>query len=157
MGENIYQAPQADLHMIETKRGSPIKAVLIAATVDIVGSAVVSILMGIAYAAFFISRGMPIEQVKNLSFASLWSPFGIINCVFGSLFSIYAGYLCASIVNHREYRIVTILALLSTAVGFLLDGASFRLSDDIFLCVLTFACIYLGAWVHVRRKEKKRD
>jgi hypothetical protein len=46
---NIDQSRQADFTMLETRRGSPHKAALIAAVVDFVDSLVSSILLSVAY------------------------------------------------------------------------------------------------------------
>jgi hypothetical protein len=159
MENNIYQSPQADLTMAETRRGSPLKAILIAAVVDFVGSLVSSILLWVAYVAYHAFHGMSKEGLQEMiaNSASWSSPIHIIDVFIGSLISIYAGYLCASIANHREYALVAILGLISTTSGMLLAGFGNASYETVFSAALTFLCVYLGAWMHVRTKARMEE
>lgn len=158
MDDNTYQPPKANLYMPDTKRGSPLKAVLLGALVDIVGSAVAGILMGIIYGLILASSGMPPDAaMEKLSHISSGSPLSVIGIVVGSLVTLYAGYLCAKIANHREYVIVSVLGVISVSFGFLTallhDTPTYDLLEKILLSLLTFFCVYLGAWLHVRTKK----
>src|ERR1035437_3274995 len=155
MAENIYQSRAADLCIEETKRGSPIKAVLISAAVDIVGTLVGGTILGIGYGAILAANGISSDEIikagKNIE---LYSAISILGMAFWSIISFYAGYLCAKIANHMEYKIVAITGAISVLFGLLLGSSRYSAIENIFFSMLTLLCVYLGAWLHVRTKQK---
>jgi hypothetical protein len=159
MEANIYQTPKASLSMNKTKKGSPVKAVLIAAAVDIAGTTIAGIVLGVVYAAMLAANGVAPEEIAaTLSNVSADSTLSLVGIALGLVVSLYAGYLCAKIVNHREYGIVTILGIISVSfgnlTGLLEDTPTYSMLQNILMSTLTFMCVYLGAWLHVRTKQK---
>jgi len=156
MEENIYQPPSAELATRDTHKGSPIKAVAISAVVDIGGTTLLGIVMGIVYSAVMAANGMSTEEiVKEISAQDKFSNFSIFGMVLGSVISIYAGYLCAKIVNYNEYRFVAILGVVLIIFSLLISGSYYSTIENLFFSVLSIGCVYLGAWLYVSNKNKQ--
>lgn len=155
MEDDIYKAPNSNLTINDTYKGSPIKAILISVSVDIIGTLVLGMILGFVYAFILASNGMTIDEISN-KFTNIdtYSTFSLIGIMLGSFITIYAGYLCAKIINFNEYKTVTILGIVSATFGILLTLTAYNIFEHISFLILTFSCVYFGAWLHVRKKHK---
>jgi uncharacterized membrane protein AbrB (regulator of aidB expression) len=154
--ENIYKTPQSDVETFDAVKGSPTKAIVIATLVDVVGTVVVGIVIGVIYSAILAADGLQAEEIakrlENVAPLSLYSLIGIAS---GCVITTYAGYLCAKKVNYSEYKVVSIYIIISVAFGFLLGGSTYPAVGMLILSLLTVLCAYTGAWLHVSRKARK--
>jgi len=140
------------------KKGSPAKAIIIGFLVDIIGSSVLAIIFGIVYSVLLASRGLTPEEIEyQLTNLDPYSTFSLISMFFGGLMTVFAGYLCARIVNYSEYKFTFILGFITAMVGFMAGESYYSTLDNIFLGILTMGCTFLGAWLHVNNKTDKAN
>jgi len=103
--QNPYTPPQAQLADSEPRPGSPVKAVVLGVVVDIGGTLVTSLMLGIAYGVSLAASGATQEEIAQIG-ANIppdsWVV--IVGTVLGCGFSVAGGYVCARIVKQAEYR-----------------------------------------------------
>lgn len=153
MTENIYKTPQADLETKSDIKGSPVKAILLATVVDIVGTVLVGITLTFIYSFMLASKGVKQEEIlSKLQNLDLYSPLSITGIVLGAGITVYAGYLCAKKVNYLEYKWILIFCIISVLIGLVMGGSRYSAAEMFALNGLSIASAYLGAWLHVRKK-----
>jgi len=136
--------------------GTPLRAILTGAAIDICGSKVVSIVAVTVYAMQFVPPDMSDAQAAEL-LQKLPPSFGLFLLlnVLGALMSVAGGYACARVVLRDEFRIGAVLAVAVTFLGLLLDDAG--VNDLTLLYILCdVAGIMLGVKygaAHNRRLE----
>ena len=158
MDNSVYQTPESEIKNKHDRQGSPVKAVVVATLVDIGGTMIFGILYVMAYWYYLESSGFSAEQIeKALAFDDLTSTISLIGIVGGGLISLYSGYLCAKIVNYDEFRVVTYYACVMIVFNFLLTEEDTSITQDIILNVITLMCIYVGAWLYVRKSKKETN
>lgn len=154
MNDNPYQTPKAKLISNEKVKGSPVKAIVTAAIVDIVGTLILGIIIAVGYSIYHGSKGMPPEEIsRSLENLDVFSTTALVSIFLGCLITIYASNLCAKIVNYSEYKFVSIYVLLTVIVSFLMDMRVERVGETIGLSFLALACAYYGTWLHVKNKQ----
>ncbi len=150
MSDNPYTPPDAKLadpaDPADQSAGSPVKAVLLGALVDVGGSLLLSTVMGIVLAVVLAQQGMAPEQIGE-AFGSMTatSPFRIIAMVLGTGMSMLAGYVCARIARRRDYKLPCILGAISVTAGFLFAGDPDAVGMSVLNSVLTFGAVIVGA------------
>lgn len=141
----------------EKRKGSPIKAIVVGLIVDIIGSSIFGILIGIIYSAFLLNKGLAIEEIEKIlnSAGGLNTIFGLIGNIGGLLITMLAGYICARIVNYNEYKIVGILGILSSLITYIfaLTMNIYTNSELILLSVLVLLCSLSGAFIFIKTKK----
>ena len=156
MGNNIYQSPSSNLSVNDTYKGSPVKAVLISSSVDIIGSMILGVIYAIAYGVYLAANGATAEQIDSqLTNIETFSIAALIPMLVGFSISIYAGYLCAKIANHNEFKIASIFAAIVVIFSVLVGWSSNSIIENIGLNILNLACIFTGVWLHVKKKHNK--
>ena len=150
MDNNIYKAPKSKLGSdVTRKKGSPVKAVLVAIVVDIVGTMVYVALLGLAYGIYVAELGLSVQEMKTSLANQLLGPLAMIG---GSLISVYCGYLCAKIANHEEYRYAGMVGIFMVVFGFVFTGGDISNIRHIAENLLTLVCVMGGAWWYVKHK-----
>lgn len=147
MSDNPYSPPDAKLaDPADHSPGSPVKAVLLGALVDIGGSLILSTVMGIAMVMFLSQQNMTPEQIGE-AFASMpgGSLFRIVGMVLGTGMSMLAGYVCARIARRRDFKLAGILGAISVSAGYLFSGDPNSVGVNLFNAVVTFAAVLAGA------------
>jgi hypothetical protein len=135
------QRPQRDM---PEPPGSLLRAVLTGLAIDIGGSEVIRIVLGIVYSVQVSTSGMSDEQMKAaLEQLPPTSTIAILGMVLGSLCSVAGGYACARVVQRDEFRAGGVMAAVSGILSLLLGAG---LSDDMVLLftACTVACNLLG-------------
>lgn len=150
--DNPYKAPTTPLKDAPRPPHSPIIAVLAGLAVDIGGSLLASILIGIAYAAILASQGMSPEEIG----ATLTEPdpstrYFVFSVVVGLGFSLLGGYVCARIARRQERRWATILGLLSGVIGLSMVSDRLEIGVNLGLSLLSIAIVVLGGELGRRR------
>jgi uncharacterized membrane protein len=156
MNENPYRPPEAVVTAAGNRPGSPLKAVAVATVVNIVGSLLAGLVIGIAAGIYFAAVGYSDEQISG----ALTRNDGVMMVYFGAgmFFSLLAGYLCARIANAHEYRYAMITGIIGVAIGellFAMDPASRSALPGWYLYasyLLYLPTVLLGAFLWVRRK-----
>ena len=138
------------------EKGSPVKAIAVGALVDIFGSIIVGVIIAVIYGVMLAGSGVSTEEIaKRFSNIDPYSAFSIIATIIGCFISLVSGYVCARIVNFSEYKFVAILGLISSTFGVILGGSTGTVIENVFIVLLTFISVMLGAWVHVNDKAKQ--
>ncbi|MCG8023837.1 MAG: hypothetical protein JAZ02_07630 [Candidatus Thiodiazotropha endolucinida] len=155
MDEDVYRTPKSDLTNQIEKKGSAVKAVFIATVVDVTATIFVGIVISIVYGMILASNGDSIEVITSkLSTMELTSKFSLVALASSCLITTFAGYLCAKLVNHSEYKIVAVFAIIVIAFGLAMGLSYYSVGENILLSLLTLCCVYLGAWLYVSRKQR---
>lgn len=155
MEQDIYQPPGSNVDIPAIRKGSPIKAILIAVVVDVVGTIVLGIIMGVSYAVILGANGVKPEVInERLRHMETFSAFSLTGIVLGGLVTILAGYLCAKIANYSEYKFAAIYGVLMTVLGLATGGFKrHSIMVMLLLAAITMLCALTGAWLHVRKKQ----
>jgi len=152
MDQNPYQPPRARLDPRGREPGSIAKAVVIGAAVDIGGTMIGGIIIGLFYSALLGMQGRSSAEIQQaLTQFELWSPFGIIVMGMGLAMSVLGGYQCAVIANRTTYLAPGIMSLVSVASSALLSDGQSQLPELLLTSGLTVAAILGGASLHIRK------
>jgi magnesium-transporting ATPase (P-type) len=155
MDEDVYRTPQSDLTTLDERRGSAVKAILVATVVDVTATIVVGVVITMVYGVMLAVNGASQEVITSkLSDLDLTSNVSLAILLSGSLFTIFAGFLCAKLVNHSEYKIVTIFAIILTILGLAMGLAYYSIVENVILALITLGCVYFGAWLYVSKKRR---
>jgi hypothetical protein len=156
MDDNAYSPPKSDIEIDESRRGSPLKAILAGTAIDLFGSLLVGIVIAIVYSAYLASQGLDESEIQSaLSTIERFTPIWFIGMSLGGAISVFAGYICASMTNHKEYKYCAILGGISAASAVLLNVGHYVPLETIVLIALSFACVLFGAWLHVSGKQRR--
>jgi hypothetical protein len=139
-----YAPPEA---RVEDRRepGSPFKAVLVGVAVDVGGSLVAGVVLGMAFAGVLAASGASPEHIAA-AFANLspLSPMFIAGSLIGCGLSVWGGYLCARIARRREYGLGAVVAVISAAASLLMGGEQ-PAGLNLALSIATFGAVMFGA------------
>ena len=154
MNDERYRPPQADLTVPDSDAGSGVKAVMVGVLADIGGTLLVGLLFGISYGFYLARQGLVAEQIlQAIEHIEPFSVLGMLSSLLGLLVSMLAGYLCARIANHSEYKYAAILGVVSCLFGVLIGADFYSLIEVVAVMLVTFAAVLFGTWLHVRRKD----
>jgi hypothetical protein len=143
--DNPYTPPEARVADPENEPGSPLKAVAVGLAVDIGGSLMTSLVVGMVYGAMLAASGAGTAEVTSaLSNVSPYSWVSIAGFAAGVGFSILGGYLCARIAKRSEYKLGGIMAAISTVIGMLVSMNSYSPFAIFMLAVAEFATVMIG-------------
>lgn len=158
MTNNPYEPPNSDIKVPDFLKGSPVKAVSVAAVADILGTILLSAILGIAYAVFLTIKGLSQEEItavmENIDYSS---PFYIMANVLGGLITLVCGYLCARIGRCKDYRIIHVYLLIMFLFGAVMSasqGEEIFSAKNCLMTILTFGAGYLGAWLYISKNKK---
>jgi len=142
---NPYTPPNSELADQARPPGSPLKAILLGLTIDLGGSLIVGIVLGIVYAISLARAGMDPSQIKEaVSHISSTSWVSIVGTVVGGALSILGGFTCARVSRRDDYKLGYILGAISAVSGLLLSYSSHSLLINVLLTVFTFGAVLLG-------------
>jgi hypothetical protein len=144
--QNPYSPPGAAVSDPKARPGSPVKAVLLGAIVDIVGTLVVGTLVAVTYGASLAASGASVEDIDAMSSnipVDSWQ--FIVGLLIGCGFSLLGGYVCARIAKRSEYKLGCILGGISVLAGLLIGMGEYSSAIDLSLILATFAAVLLGS------------
>lgn len=145
MSDNPYSPPASKLaDPIDREPGSPVKAVLLGAAVDIGGSLAMSMVLGIVVAVM-MSGVAPAQMGAELAAMAGTSPYKVIAMVLGTAMSVLAGFTCARIARRRDDKLAFILGAISVTAGLLFAGDWSSPGMLALNAVLTFGAVLAGA------------
>lgn len=153
MSTNPFKPPSADVDVPDTRRGSPIKALVLGVVVDFAGTMVASTVFFLLFGAYLAASGTPADAAANYGLG-LDSPMGIVLNIVGSLFSVLGGYVCARVAKHSEYGLGGILAVVNVVLGLLLGGEAAANAYGLISSVITFAAVMVGT--HIGAQQNRR-
>jgi hypothetical protein len=150
---NVYKAPEAVI--TETRKGNKLVAVIIGVAVDFGLTSIGGVVLGVVIGVILGKQGIPPSQIqlemqKRMP-EIMSSELGYAFIAFGTFASFLGSYLAARYSNDREYIIASTLAVISVGVAFSVEKQTTELVHGL-LTFLGVAVIYIGAYVHVRKK-----
>lgn len=152
MEDNPYLPPNTEIDSRSSKRGSPVKAVLIGLAVDVVGSIVAEFVIVIIYTLIQLSSGGSPEAIGE-ALVSPTSTVRIVTITMGVAFSMLGGFACARFARSTNYRLGLLLATLSACSGLLFSGGRISVRTALVLATLTFGSVVIGTRLGLRRSE----
>lgn len=158
MSENPYQTPGADLSQPVNTTGSPVKAVVVGVSIDILGTLIISFIGSIIFGVMLLWQDLTPEQIETyLLQLTPTSVFSIVLMVLGTLMSVLAGYVAARIVNYMEYKTALMVGVISSLIGILLSFGYSSPWLSLFSVLSTVIAVLIGAWLFVRGKARVSD
>lgn len=152
METNIYEPPKSDISVAENKPGSTVKAVVIGTAIEIIGTFLLGIAIGIAYVVMLGGQGASPEEMKSaLVQLDPQSGLGLLGMFLGTLVSVLAGYVCAKIANRTSFKPAFILSGISFTLGLVSSYGSYTWGLLIVMQVITVCAVLLGAWFYIRK------
>ncbi|MEJ2454908.1 MAG: hypothetical protein P8103_12220 [Candidatus Thiodiazotropha sp.] len=152
MEDNIYEPPKSDIRVAEGKPGSIVKAVALGALVEVAGSFLVGIVIGVIYVVLLSRQGVALQEIeKTLTQMDPFSGIGLLALTLGSLVSVLAGYICASIANSTSYKAAYMLAAISCALAIFSGYGVYSQGVLVLMGGLSVACVLVGAWWRIGR------
>jgi fructose-specific phosphotransferase system IIC component len=151
MDNNLYQPPRSELDPRSTRPrrpGSLVKALLTGTGIEIIGTLVAALGIGVVYALLLRSAGDSADDAAK-AFDPL-SPMGLIGGALGLAVSVFAGYACAAIANRDDYKPSYAMASISVGLGLLMDSGESSPLTLLVLSVLTVGAVLFGGWLHLR-------
>ena len=146
-----YEPPRSNVRDIVTTRPRPVFGIVMGAVVDIGGTIIAGIVLFILASVQLSSEGLTPEQiVATLTAMPLTSALSIAATLFGLLFSVLGGYVCASYAKKDIYGCAVILGIGVCVLGALLGGSQSSVLVDLLMYLITIAAVIFGAWIYGR-------
>lgn len=143
---NRYAPPTATVSDGQLAPGSAIKGVLAGLAVDVIGTMLGGIAIGIVYVLLKGANGQSIDSVNAAAAqaAAVGSPVNILSLIVGSIFSVLGGYVCERLARRRSLRVGWVLGGIDVVLGLLLSGHDYPMLQMAGLSMLTLGCVLLG-------------
>jgi hypothetical protein len=152
MEQNRYEPPRARLAPRSREPGSIPKAVAIGAAIDIGGTILGGIVIGLAYSVLLGIQGRSTAEVKEaLTTFDPFSLFGLTLMAMGTAMSALGGYQCAVIANRTTYLAPGIMSLISVTSSAIMNDGQLPLPQLLLMSGLTVAAILGGASLYIRK------
>ena len=152
MAPNPYEPPRASLDPRSREPGSIPKAVAIGAAIDIGGTMLGGMVLGIVYAVVLGAQGRSSTEIQDiLTTLEPFSAFGLVAMVMGLAMSALGGYQCAAIANRNTYLAPGIMSLVSVGFGAMMNDGRLDLPQLLLMSGLTVAAILGGASLPIRK------
>jgi hypothetical protein len=158
MNQNPYEPPRAPVDPRSREPGSIPKAVVIGAVIDIGGTILGGILIGLVYSMLLGLQGRSSTEVEQaLTAFEPFSAFGLALMTMGTAMSALGGYQCAVIANRNTYLAPGIMSLISVTSSAMLNDGRLPLPQLLLMSGLTVAAILGGASLHIRKLAPSRS
>jgi MFS family permease len=145
MDEPELKPPPARAQDALRPKGSAIRGFAVGLVVDIGGTLVYSIVLGMVYASVMSSEGKNTQEIEDaLSNPDPHSLIFAAGLLGGTLFSMLGGFVCERIAKRGAYRLGLTLGFGSTAAGLILGGYTAPPSMNVLLALLTVVAVLIG-------------
>ena len=137
--------------------GSPVKAVLVGAVVDIGATIASGTVLSIVFAMVLAGTGASAEEFSaQLLRQSGWTPLTLLATACGAAASALGGYVCARIAKRDEARLGWILAGISVLLGLVFAGseAAFVIDQVLVGALLTVIGVLVGTRLGTARNQR---
>jgi ABC-type proline/glycine betaine transport system permease subunit len=128
---------------------------IIGTLVSVGGAYAGNLLLLSVYLIIRFEQGADKTQALDALLAqSVFSGLGISSLIVRLVFSVLAGYVCARVAKHAEYRTGAIVAAVSAA--FALSNLVWRYGANVkaVLCLATIMCVFVGVRLGVVRNRE---
>ncbi len=174
MNETNFESPDSNTKAPLKKKGSAIKAIIVALLVDFFGLKTLVIVLGfllsyitgievdqIGYKMIEIGTAMQnsgrTSQDNMILTQNIDAPSPLVSVmVFVLICHVLGGYLCARIANNYEYRYSAIVGFFACIFWVIMNIDKNSIIENIICTALIFAASLFGAFLHVRNKTNNR-
>lgn len=150
MPENRYTPPGADLSQTPVPPRAPWpawRAVLVGMVVDLGGTTLAGLLIGVVWYIALTRAGVSAEQIHaEMGATDHWSAFSIVSALVGSVFSYLGGFVGTRLARRADLRLGFVQAGLSIALGLGMSSDAQQPAMLASLVLLTAASVIAGAY-----------
>lgn len=151
---NPYAPPMADVAERVIKVGTPWKGILYGALIDVGGSILVAIAVGIGFTFFLAANGVPSSQIAAVEqHPGLF--LRVLEYAIGYSFSVLGGYVCARFIKEHELRWALVMAVITSIISLLLSSRHAGAEKYLLETLGEFACVVGGAWLGMRINRRQ--
>ncbi len=150
-----YAAPTSAVADRTERPGRPVLAVLAGVAIDIIGTIIVSMLLGFGYGIFLAINGANTSDMEALLTATDSSLYMTLGMIFGFAVSVLAGYWCARIGKRQIYLLGSIQFVLTSAFFMLITPTEASLLH-LLLAFINLASVFLGCYLWQRNNPLTR-
>ncbi|MCU7795992.1 MAG: hypothetical protein KZQ75_02545 [Candidatus Thiodiazotropha sp. (ex Myrtea spinifera)] len=155
MDTNAYAPPKSEITTENNKPGSIVKAVVVGSAIEIVGTILVGLFIGLIYGLSIATQGGTADDIqKAMEIIDPWSSYGIAASFLGLIISLIAGYTCARIANIQSYKAAYILSGISFALGTAFGIGTYPWWSLLLLGLLSVCGVLFGARLYIRKSHK---
>jgi len=130
----------------------PVIAVITGVLIDIIGTIIIAVLIGLALGFYLLSQGVAENELESVLTTRITHvPWSIILIVLGASISVLAGYVTAKIAKHGVYLYAGIVGCISGGFGYSTGLDEYSAPVNISLALLTVAVTILGAFLWLRK------
>ncbi|PVZ70224.1 hypothetical protein [Pelagibaculum spongiae] len=154
MNQTPYQPPSSSLSDPQ-KPGTPLRAIITGTLFDLGATILMSMVFFIGYSIMLSSQGMPEQQVLDTisNFDSI-SGWGLLLNGLGLLISVWAGYVCARIVQQNVIKTVLIMAAVIAVSGTILSGNESTTTYVVLSTIATIIANMAGGVIYLNKKSR---
>ena len=152
MNFNAYEPPKSDIAIEDNQPGSIVKALVAGTVIEVTGSILVSLAVGLVYGFFLASQGNSAEEIQQaMEQMEPWSIYGISAIFLGLLVSSIAGYGCAYITNTNSYQAAYLLSGISFTLSIIFGLGAYSWWVLVLLGFISASAVVLGAHIYIRK------
>ena len=151
---NPYSPPTSEIKDKKIEKGSPKKSVIVACSIDLIGTFFISAILGFLYGLILASQGFSQEEIINSYISQrIFSPLNLVFIFCGTSITAYAGYMCAKIGKCNNYKLITtylIIVVVLINIFNAIGGVDISTIKNIILSTVTILAGYFGGWIYIR-------
>jgi len=130
----------------------PVKAVIVGVLVEVLGTAMVAILIGFALGFYLLSQGVSQDDLEAVLVTRLMqAPWNIVAYFLGAAVSVLAGYVTAAIAKTGVYYCAGIVGAISGIIGYWNGLEYYSVQLNSVLALLAFVSALFGAFLWLRK------
>jgi hypothetical protein len=154
MPEPRFKPPSAHVQDPPRGKGSAVRGVVFGVLVDVGGTLLFGIVLGIVYAMFLVGTGRNEQEVQASLANSEANPFiSSIGLLGGLAFSVLGGYVCERTARKGNYRLGIVLSCISAVLGLAVAWSTYSVPMHGLLVFLTVGSVLLGTRLGWERRE----
>lgn len=151
---DLYASPTAPVS--DERKGNKLVALSVGIAIDLGLSTGAGMVLSLVVMGMLMREDIPIDSLEDrinaVMPAVMSSPLGYAFTAVGMLASLLGAYVCARIANDREYALAGVLSLVALVLFGLMRDETLPITTEATLLAINIGAIFLGTWLHARRK-----
>lgn len=151
---DFYTSPTATVG--DERKGNKLVALAVGIAIDMGLSTGAGVVLSLVVMGMLMRDNAPIgdmeQRINDVMPAVMNSPLGYGFTAVGMLASLLGAYVCARIANDREYVLAGVLALVAVLVFAIMRDETLSALAEGTLLAINIGAIFLGTWLHARKK-----
>jgi hypothetical protein len=132
----------------------PLMAVIAGVLIDLLGTIIIAVLIGLALGFYLISQGVAESELEAVLTARIThAPWNIFLVALGASISVLAGYVTAKIAKHGVYLYAGIVGCISGGFGYSTGLDDYSVVMNTSLALLTLVATVFGAFLWLRKNS----